>query len=109
MIILIHQLLYLSLGIQTFAAELVIWYQSQVAVVLDCAPGDIQKHRNLLVCQKTYAAEYRVMAVADNPDGFKRLPCLFSCRDNPRIGFINYLVSHWQRHWVKHRSAPDSR
>ena len=79
MIILIHQLLYLSLGIQTFAAELVIWYQSQVAVVLDCAPGDIQKHRNLLVCQKTYAAEYRVMAVADNPDGFKRLPCLFSC------------------------------
>lgn len=109
MIILIHQLLYLTLGVQTFAAELVIWYQSQIAVVLDCAPGDIQEHRNLLVCQKTYATEYRVVAVADNPDGFKRLPGLFSCRDNPRIGFIDYLVSHWQRHWVKHRSAPDSR
>ena len=79
MIILIHQLLYLSLGIQTFAAELVIWYQSQVAVVLDCAPGDIQKLCNLFVCQKTYPTEYRVVAVTDNPDGFKRLPCLFSC------------------------------
>lgn len=102
-------MLYLPLGIQTFAANLVIRYQSQVAVVLDCAPSDIQKHRNLLVCQKTYATEYRVVTVADNPDGFKRLPGLFSCRDNPRIGFIDYFVSHLQRHWVKHRSAPDSR
>ena len=109
MIILIHKLLYLSLGIQAFAADLVIWYQSQVAVVLDCAPGDIQKLCNLLVCQKTYATEYRVVAVADNPDGFKRLPGLFSCRDNPCIGFIDYLVSHWQRYWLKYRSAPDNR
>ncbi len=73
MIILIHQLLYLSLGIQTFAADLVIWYQSQIAVVLDCAPGDIKKHRNLLVCQKTYATEYRVVVVADYPYCLKRL------------------------------------
>ena len=73
MIILIHQLLYLSLGIQAFAADFVIWYQSQIAVVLDCAPGDIQKHRNLLVCQKTYATEYRVVVVADYPYCLKRL------------------------------------
>jgi hypothetical protein len=34
---------------------------------------------------------------------------LFSCRDNPCIGFIDYLVSHWQRYWLKYRSAPDNR
>lgn len=76
-----------------------------VAVVLDCSAAHPQQFCNLLVGQKTYVAEYRVVAFLNDCNRVESLLCPVTRLYYTRVIAIDNLVSHWWIIFALHRDA----